>query len=332
MRVDLTAGMSTGIGSLPHRDAGAAAELVLAELGVPSVPQLPRRSPAEGMIAQAVVGLRGVSLGQYGSIAVDVTELDPLAPVLTDLEHDAFGGFRAFLDAASGRRGPVKWQFTGPITLGLALVRAGALPSVAFEVAVRAVRSHVLALLEWVAAKLPGCQQIVVLDEPSLVGLMEPGFPVPPDVAMDLLSGALAVAEPLAACGIHCCGPADWATLLEAGPYIISVPATDHLLQFAGYVSSFLERGGFVAWGVVATDGPVPTSADRPWRRLSALWCELVQRGCDPVLLRQQSLVTPACGLALHDETSAALVHRVVQGVALRVRDQAVATRLTVGA
>jgi hypothetical protein len=36
--------------------------------------------------------------------------------------------------------------------------------------------------------------------------------------------------------------------------------------------------------------------------------------------------------LALHDETTAVLVHRVVQGVADRVHDQAVATRLTVGA
>jgi hypothetical protein len=332
MRVDLTAGLSTGIGSLPHRDASAAAELALSEMGLAAIPQLPRRSPAEGMIAQAVVGIPGVSLGQYGSIAVDVAELDPLAPVTTDVSHDAFVGFRAFLDAAQGHTGPVKWQLTGPITLGLALTRAGALPSVAFEVAVRAVRGRAAALLDLVSERLPDCPQVVFFDEPSLVGLMEPGFPLPPDVAMDLLSGALAVAEPVAACGVHCCGAADWATVLEAGPCIVSAPATGHLLQFAGYLSSFLERGGIVAWGVVATDGPVPSSPERPWRQLSALWCELVQRGCDPVLLRQQSLVTPACGLALHDETTAVLVHRVVQGVADRVHDQAVATRLTIRA
>ena len=37
----------------------------------------------------------------------------------------------------------------------------------------------------------------------------------------------------------------------------------------------------------------------RFWRQLSAQWCELVQNGCDPVLLRRQALVTPVCGLAL---------------------------------
>lgn len=332
MRIELAAAMSTGIGSLPHRDAAAAAQLALDELDLPAIPSLPRRSPAEGMIAQAVVGLRGVSLGQYGSIAVDVAELDPLAPVVTDLAHDAFGGFRAFLAAAKGRQAPVKWQLTGPITLGLALLRAGALPSVAFEVAVRAVRSHAQLLLDAVAEHLPGCDQVVFLDEPSLGGLMEPGFPLPPDVAMDMLSGALAVIEPVAVAGVHCCDAVDWATVLDAGPCVISTPISPRLVDVAGYLGRFLDRGGIVAWGVVPTDGPLPTSAERPWRQLSELWCQLVQHGCDPVRLRQQSLLTPACGLALHDEAVAAQVHRVVHQVASRVHDQAVATRLTVGA
>lgn len=332
MQVELAAGLSSGIGSLPHRDAVAAAHLALDLMDLPAVPSLPRRSPAEGMIAQAVVGLRGVSLGQYGSIAVDVAELDPLAPVETDLAHDAYGGFRAFLAAARGRTGPVKWQLTGPITLGLALVRAGALPSVAFEVAVRAVRSQAQFLLETVAQHLPGCQQVVFLDEPSLGGLMEPGFPLPPDVAMDLLSGALAVIEPVAVAGVHCCDDVDLATVLEAGPCVVSVPARPRLVDFAGYLARFLDRGGVVAWGVVPTDGPMVASAERPWRQLSELWCQLVQHGCDPVRLRRQSMLTPACGLALHDEAAAAQAHRVVQAVAARVHDQAVATRLTVGA
>ncbi len=36
-----------------------------------TIPALPMRSPAEGMIAQAIAGLPGVSLGQYGSFAID---------------------------------------------------------------------------------------------------------------------------------------------------------------------------------------------------------------------------------------------------------------------
>ena len=65
---------------------------------------MPRRSPAEGAIAQAMVGLDGITIGQYGSIAVDPLRVDPLAPVVTDLTHDAFTGFRTFLTHAAAAR------------------------------------------------------------------------------------------------------------------------------------------------------------------------------------------------------------------------------------
>ena len=133
----LRPGAATGIGSLPHRSVHDAATFALREYELPAIPTLPRRSPAEGMIAQALVGISGVTLGQYGSIAVDVDRLDPEAPVATDLGHDAYGGLRAFLATAAARqlRGPVKWQFTGPVTLGAALTRVGVPPDRAFAVA-----------------------------------------------------------------------------------------------------------------------------------------------------------------------------------------------------
>ena len=62
MTVHLTAGAASGIGSLPHTDARAAAEFVLERLpDLPAIPSLPQRSPAETMLAQAAVGVRGVS-------------------------------------------------------------------------------------------------------------------------------------------------------------------------------------------------------------------------------------------------------------------------------
>ena len=59
------------------------------------------------MIAQAVVGIAGVALGQYGSVAVDVEALDPGAPVHTDLANDAFTSMRTFLATATSARGCV---------------------------------------------------------------------------------------------------------------------------------------------------------------------------------------------------------------------------------
>lgn len=330
--VQLSHGMATGIGSLPHRDATQAAAFSLEWFDLPAIPSLPKRSPAEGMIAQALVGLRGVTCGQYGAVAVDPTQVDLESPVETDLHHDAFGGFRAFLEAAAGRVAPVKWQFVGPVTLGLALVRAGVPSDVAFDVADHAVRGHVRNLLAEVDRALPGCRQLVFLDEPSIGDLMSVDFPLVPDRAIDLMSASLAAIESSATSGLHCCGTADWASLIAAGPSVLSVPVDASLVDVAGYLTQFQEHGGIVAWGAVLTSGPIPTSAERPWRRLSDLWCELVQRGCDPARLRRQSIITPECGLGMHTPAVAERVYRLTNEIARRVHDQAVATRFVLGA
>jgi hypothetical protein len=331
---DLRAGVATGVGSLPHRSAHEAAAFALREYDLPAIPTLPRRSPAEAMIAQALVGIAGVTLGQYGSIAVDVEALDPGAPVVTDLSNDAFVGIRTFLATASARglQGPVKWQFVGPVTLGAALTRAGVPVDVAFPVAARAVRSHLWALAEAVAVALPTSPQVVWLDEPWFGHLMQPGFPIAPDPAIDLLSTAMAALEPFATVGVHCCADVDIASLLAAGPGVLAVPAVPQLAGVAGYLVRFLEGGGRVAWGVVPTDGPIVTSGERSWRHLSDLWCELVTRGCDPVLLRRRSLVTPHCGLGMHTPSVADRVVRLTREIGRRINEQAVASRFALGA
>ncbi len=124
---------------------------------------------------------------------------------------------------------------------------------------------------------------MVVLDEPWFAELMQPGFPIPPDEAIDLHverdGGA----------------PADTLTgraLLRAvrrrhaagvRPATSSrCPLSPELVEWVGYLTRFLEDGGIIAWGVTPTDGPVPSTSDRYWRALSDLWCSLVQRGCDP--------------------------------------------------
>jgi len=333
MKLQVPSGAATAIGSLPHRDAAAAAAFALDHLAdLPTLPTLPRRSPAEGMIAQAVLGIQGITLGQYGTISVDVGRIDLAAPVVTDLDHDGFAGFRAFLGAAAGRTGAVKWQFVGPVTLGVALMRAGVPSALAFPVAVHAVRSHVDALQQHVAASMPDAQQVIFLDEPSFPEVSDPDFPLALDTAIDSVSGALAMIEQTSVPGVHCCGDADWASLLAAGPSVLSLPVTDNVARVAGYLARFLDSGGWIAWGAVPTDGPIPHTSERPWRNLSKLWCDLVNAGCDAVQLRTQSLITPACGLGLHSEAVAKRVFRLTNEISHRVHSQAVATRLSIGA
>lgn len=329
---DIPSGMATGIGGLPHRDAQEAAEFVLRTMEVPSIPSLPRRSPAEGWIAQAMVGMQGITIGQYGSISVDPSQVDPLAPIVTDFQHDAFVGFRTFLEAAKGRTGWVKWQFVGPVTFGHALMRAGVPMSEAFEAAVRCVRDRVEHMLQAVEEALPGCRQLVFIEESDFAELMHPGFPIAPDTAIDLVSGALAAIETTAVSGLHVCGLADIPSLLATGPAVLSLPVRHDVVESAGYLTRFMERGGYIAWGVVPTTGPIITTAERPWRHLSKLWCELVERGVDPALLRRQAIITPECGLSSHTPAVAEHVLGIAAEVATRVRDQATASRWALGA
>jgi methionine synthase II (cobalamin-independent) len=328
-------GATAGAGSLPHLDPVAAAAFSIGEFDVATIPTTPRRSHHESMLAQALVGVRGVQVGPDGTIAVDPMDVKPHASVVTDLDHEAFTGVRSFLDLAGKVHldgAAVKWQFVGPVTLGVGLHRAGLDRETAFEFALEIVRDRVAAIADVIRASLPNSKQMVVLDEPWFSELMRPGFPIPPDEAIDRMSGAMAALPADTLTGVHCCAPCDVATLLASGPNVVSLPVAPELVDWVGYLTRFLADGGIVAWGVVPTDGPVGSISERQWRALSDLWCGLVQRGCDPVLLRRQSLVTPQCGLAMHSVSAARRIARLTAEVGKRVQDQSAATRFALGA
>jgi hypothetical protein len=315
------AAATIGIGSLPHRDVRAAAEFSFEAFDVLTLPSLPRRCPAEAPIAQALGGTPGVTLGQYGTVAIDVSRLDPEADVLTEFGSDRFAGFRTCLDLAveRGHDGPVKWQFVGPISVGVALRRAGATPDVAFSMASRVVRSHVRSIGARVSEALPKSPQLVVIDEPFLDDVMAHDFPIAPDEAVDLLSSAMASIEFSATVGVHVCGDIDVATLTASGPKVLSLPARPSLVPYAGYLARFLDRGGVIAWGAVPTEGPIGGAVGRTAARLEAVWRDLAERGCDPVRLREQSLISPQCGLGGHSTSVAERVCSTTRAVSRAV-------------
>ena len=328
-------GATAGVGSLPHVDSAAAAAFAIGEFDVATIPSLPRRSAHELMLGQALVGVAGISVDADGGLAVESGRVRPLASISTDIDHEAFTGLRAFLDLADKIRldgAAVKWQFVGPVTLGVALHRAGLDRGPAFDLALSVVRDRLAALSDVVSAALPNSRQMVVLDEPWFAELMQPGFPIPPDEAIDRMSSAMAALPATTLTGVHCCAPCDVATLLASGPNVVSLPVAPELVDWVGYLTRFLSDGGIIAWGVMPTDGPIPSKSERQWRALSDLWCSLVQRGCDPVLLRRQSIVTPQCGLAAHSAAVARRIVRLTGDVGKRVQDQSAATRFALGA
>src|ERR1700730_16772771 len=116
----LVAGMATAIGSLPHRDADVAASLVLRCLpDLPAAPQLPHRTPLEGMIAQWASAVPGVVVHADGTISLgECNEIDAAAPLDPVFTRDAHGSLLTFLDVAAAQAPPlrrVKMQMTGPL-------------------------------------------------------------------------------------------------------------------------------------------------------------------------------------------------------------------------
>ena len=259
--------------------------------------------------------------------------LDPRAPLTTaGIDGEPFVGLRAFLGAVAGRRTPIKLQLTGPVTLGIALLNLGVPAARAFAVAGSAVRARARTLVAAAQETAPMAPLVVFVDEPGLTAAMQTDFPLEPNRTIDLVSSTLATLEPHAMTGLHCCGLADWPVVLQAGAQILSLPLDSGAVEHSGALGAFLEGGGHIAWGAVPTSGPIGSTPERLWQHLSAEWCALTQGGCDPVLLREQAIITPACGLALHGEAQADLVLRLTNQVARRLGTQTQGMRLTVGA
>jgi methionine synthase II (cobalamin-independent) len=329
----LVPALATGIGSLPHDDPRAAAAVVLRHHPrLPAAPQLPARTPLEGLVAQWARALPEVSVGRDGSVVVD--ERGSFEPPAPSFDPDAHGGLLAFLDvAASPANDPparLKVQIAGPLTLGLALHRAGMPVERAFRRGAEAAGAWAVAVEELVEEWLPGSSLLLFFDEPALVTWRRHEGVLDREAATDVLSGALAA--PGCITGVHVCGAGDRRLALEAGPHVIGVEVGSDLVDDADLLARHLDADGWVAWGAVPTDRPVGESVEPLWRALVSVWCEFTRRGCDPVRLRTQNIVTPACGLAGHGRSQAERALRLARAVADRVHDQAVAARLTLGA
>ncbi len=323
-------GLATGIGSLPFADARDAAALVLrTQPDLPAIPQL--ASPREGVVAQWAVALPEVTIAPDGSLIVDLARVGE--PIVAEFTEESHAGLLGFLDVAATTETPlqrVKAQVVGPLTLGVALVQAGMAPAVAFERSLETVESWIGALEALLARRVRGARTLLFLDEPALVLWSREEGPIERESAIDVLSSALAASS--AETGVHVCGDGDIRLAFEAGPTVLGVPVSGRLVDEVGTLVRHLDADGWIAWGAVPTDRPVGESADPLWRELVGVWCELTRRGCEPLRIRSQAIVTPACGLVNHGHSQAEHALRLASELAERVAAQRAAARLTAGA
>ncbi|RLV51088.1 methionine synthase [Nocardioides mangrovicus] len=308
--------LASGVGSMPGGAVGEEAQnarayaeatrVVLGELDLPHVPELPGRG--------AVAGLVGRTMGLITELGAD---LQPAGWRLTDASGVDQRRARSLLaqdldtveEQAQQVEGWFKTQLCGPWTLAASVERprgdrvladVGARRDLAQALAV-AVADHVADLRR----RVPGAAGLLVqVDEPALPAVLAAQVPtasgfgrhrtVHPPEASEALEWVLsAVSDAGATPVVHCCAadvPVD--LLTGAGAVGISVDVGVLAPQAYEGVAGVLESGGWAMLGVVPSLDP-PSWDDRAG--VAALERFLDMLGLAP---SEHTVVTPACGLA----------------------------------
>ncbi|MEO3782796.1 methionine synthase [Actinocorallia sp. B10E7] len=294
---------ATGVGSYPGTDTAEIAEIVLGELPLPHLPELPGRGPGADMVGRGAAFLveLPVHLQPSGWRFADRPGVD-LRRAHDYLKWD--------LDLLEERapEGPVKLQVCGPWTLAAsielpagerALRDAGAVRDL-IESLAEGVRGHVAE----VRRRLPQAEILLQLDEPSLPAVLAGRVPtasgfrtlrsVAAPVVQEGLRKVLEAADAFPI--VHCCArDVPFQVLLGAGARGLSVEPSAIGAKGDEVIGEAIEDGVAFFFGVVpGTDSPLPEPA-RSVRPVRELWRRL---GIRPDSLARQVVVTPACGLA----------------------------------
>jgi methionine synthase II (cobalamin-independent) len=297
-------GAATGVGSLPHDDPAEAVRLVVGELpDFAHLPELPGRGPGADLIGRSAALLVDLSfdLTPAGWRLVPRPGIDQRrAQEFLDRDLDALH------DVASAWTGPLKLQAAGPWTLAAGLERtrgdravvdAGARRDLAQSLG-EGLAAHVAA----VAARVPGAEVVVQLDEPSVPAVLLGGLPTISGFGKLAAVEAHVVEQELAAMierlpvpvVLHCCAQRAPLDLFRAaGAAALSFDLG--LVQDLDEVGSAIEAGIHLLPGVVAgTDSTLPEPKATA-SRVRAWWNEL---GFPLEQLSSSVTLTPSCGLA----------------------------------
>ena len=337
--------IATGIGSFPHKDEKEVFRLILQNFPeIPFWPQLPKRSFLEGMAVQYSQGLPGLRWDEKKQRAwVDTTEgFDKeVDRFYRWLENGELEPFQITEDFAKGLRITkdlvpeinrkkikyIKGQVTGPITFGLSLTDQNQGP-IFYEPTLREILiKHLSSKGRWMEKRFnelfPHIKTILFFDEPSLSSFGSAFSSLNREEVILSLNECLNAVKGLR--GVHCCGNTDWSLLLSANLDILSFDAYGYLETLCLYpkeLRTFLERGGFLAWGIVPTSEAIlKEDAQSLVTRFRKGVDVLAKKGIDPTLLRR-AIITPSCGTASLPIPLAERVCQVTAEVSKRLRDK----------
>ena len=340
--------LATAIGSFPHKDAGAACELILKSIPhIPVWPQLPAIDFREGMEIQYSEGLPRVVIDDAARRMYFDTSGDPSTDLATFYEHYLaedtayFGISPAFsrgvyemearlTDTASAQLEYFKNHVTGPITLGLSRTDENKRAIYYNDVFRDVITKGVEMKARWLIRRFAplGCPQICFIDEPILSAFGSSTYVSleRSDIVKHIADVVEAIHKEDALAGSHCCGNTEWTILVDAGVDIISFDAYQYGETIGYYpkqVKGFLERGGVLAWGVVPSTGAIADETpDSLVERLRHLVGMLEEKGIASGVLWERCLLTPSCGTGSLPPASAEKVLGTLAEVSRVLRDK----------
>ena len=218
-------------------------------------------------------------------------------------------GIFKLAEAAGTRTGlaGIKGQVTGPFTMLTGITDAdkklGYYDPTFRDIVVKGIAMKAA----WQVAYLKKTYDVPVLlfiDEPALAGLGSSSFISISldDIARDLAEVIEAVHKGGGLAGVHVCANTDWNLLLSSEIDIISFDAYsffDKFITCKELIHSFLERGSYIAWGIIPTSEPdhiqqeTCDSLVSRWEEQAAL---LSGDNWDTGSLLKQTIITPSCG------------------------------------
>ena len=346
------------IGSLPMNNHKAATELIFEYTPeIPLWPQLPMFLE-EGMMEQFMTGLPGL-VKKNGKSYLDTTkqgfdeeylaffeEYFAVSEGGAEIESSVFPftpetgkGFKAFLrkvdeliDAKGHSFAALKGQVTGPVTFGTA-VKDQNDRSIFYNEQLKEAFVKKLAMnAKWQAKEYRkrGAVPIIFIDEPSLAGFGTSAYITitKEDVTETIEEIVDAVHSEDGLSGVHVCANTQWDVLLESKIDVISFDAYsyfENFILFPDAIKKYLERGSFLAWGIVPTDNEdviEKETVETLFSKFEAQINHAEKTGLDKQMLVEQIFITPSCGTGSISFKSAKKVLELTKGLSKRVRQE----------
>ncbi len=312
----------TGLGSMPGIDPAEASRIVVGELDVPHLIELPARGPGADMLGRTLA-LVARSTGEFGAETTPTgwrlaggrtgAQLSrPMRRGAAWLGEDA----DRLEELLGGYAGDLKVQVAGPWTLAAGveapngarlLADHGACADVSGAVA-EALAGHVVAMRR----RVPGARIVVQVDEPALPAVLAGrirtasgrGVLRTPDLSevVDVLGTVVAAARGAGAAEVvaHCCaGDPPFEGFRRSGFSGVAVDLAALGVSADEALGAWWDRGGAVLLGVLPSVDPPPTAAARlaegAAHEVAGLWRRI---GFPVATVAGRTRLSPGCGLA----------------------------------